>query len=79
MPKVMMPCLDRLRGYVREYDSEVFSTDVQIIFCKICEVISVIMIHNNNCYVITILCFKRQHNITSDQPAVDIISRNIMF
>jgi len=38
MPKVKIPCLDRLRGYVREYGSDVFSTDGQIVFCKICEV-----------------------------------------
>lgn len=38
MPKVKMPYLDRLRGYVREYGSDVFSTDGQILFCKICEV-----------------------------------------
>lgn len=30
--------MDRLRGYVREYGSDVFSTDGQILFCKICEV-----------------------------------------
>lgn len=38
MPKVKMPYSDRLRGYVREYGSDVFSTDGQILLCKICEV-----------------------------------------
>ncbi|KAE9543713.1 hypothetical protein AGLY_002109 [Aphis glycines] len=38
MPKVKISYLDRLRGYVREYGSDVFSTDGQILFCKIYEV-----------------------------------------
>ena len=37
MRKVKMPCLDRVCGYVRENGSDMFSTDGQILFCKICE------------------------------------------
>ena len=37
MPKVKIPCLDQLCGYVRENDSDLFSMDSQILFCNLCE------------------------------------------
>lgn len=37
MPKVASSTKDKLRKFVREFGSDVLSTDNEIIFCKICE------------------------------------------
>ena len=36
MPKVKDPLSKKLRDYVKDYGDEVFSTDGQVLFCKMC-------------------------------------------
>jgi len=38
MPKIKMSKSNQLTKYVNEFGKEVFSTDGEILFCKICEI-----------------------------------------
>jgi hypothetical protein len=38
MPKVKMSQSNRLTKYVNEFGKDIFSTDGEILFCKICEI-----------------------------------------